>query len=119
MDDNAMSRQLLQQLVRTTPALELVGALPDARQVPALLARQPVDVLLLDVEMPYLSGLDLIRQLGAAAPSVVLVTASPEYEREARALRVADFLLKPLGAGQFRQSMARLLAYVRARGGAD
>ncbi len=110
VDDNAISRLLLQQMVRLMPNLELVGTLPDATQVLALLARQAVDVLLLDVEMPYLSGLELVRLLGPAAPAVVLVTASPEYAPQAAALRVADFLVKPFSYERFGQAIGRVQA---------
>ncbi|RSK34591.1 LytR/AlgR family response regulator transcription factor [Hymenobacter metallilatus] len=110
VDDNSVNRTLLQQMVRITPGLELVGALPDATTCLALLARQAVDVLLLDVEMPCLSGLELVRLLGPLAPAVVLVTASPEYAPEAAALRVADFLLKPFSYERFGQAIRRAQA---------
>lgn len=110
VDDNAVNRLLLQQMVRLTPGLELVGTLADATQVVSLLARQPVDVLLLDVEMPHLSGLELLRLLGPRAPAVVLVTASPEYAPEAARLHVADFLVKPFSYERFGQAIGRVQA---------
>lgn len=114
IDDNAVNRLLMQQMVRLTPGLELVGTLPDARPVQALLACQAVDVLLLDIEMPHLSGLDLVRLLGPDAPAVVLMTASAEYATEAAALPVADFLVKPFSRERFTQAIGRVCAQQRA-----
>jgi two-component system, LytTR family, response regulator len=111
VDDNAVNRLLLQQMVRLTPGLELVGVLADATRVVDLLARQPVDLLLLDVEMPRLSGLELLKLLGKTAPAVVLVTASPEYAPDAARLRVADFLLKPFSYERFQQAIGRVQAH--------
>ena len=108
-DDNAINRLTLEQFVRLTEGLELLASLPDAVQLLPLLEQEPrPDVLLLDIEMPHLSGLDLVRLLPQPAPSVVLVTSHPQFAVDAFALPVADYLLKPLDYGRFLQAIARV-----------
>lgn len=113
-DDNAINRLTLEQFVRLTEGLELEASFPDAVQLLPRLQQEPrPDLLLLDIEMPHLSGLDLVRLLPQPAPSVVLVTSHPEFAVDAFALPVADYLLKPLDYARFLQAVARVQAQRR------
>lgn len=113
-DDNAINRLTLEQFVRLTDGLELLGSFPDAVQLLPRLEQEPrADLLLLDIEMPHLSGLDLVRLLPQPAPSVVLVTTHAEFAVDAFALPVADYLLKPLDYARFLQAVARVRAQRR------
>jgi two-component system, LytTR family, response regulator len=109
-DDNAINRLTLEQFVRITEGLELLASFPDAVQLLPRLEQEPrPDLLLLDIEMPHLSGLELVRLLPEAArPSVVLVTSHPQFAVDAFALPVADYLLKPLDYARFLQALARV-----------
>lgn len=108
-DDNAINRLTLEQFVRITEGLELLASLPDAVQLLPRLEQEPrPDLLLLDIEMPHLSGLELVRLLPQPAPSVVLVTSHPQFAVDAFALPVADYLLKPLDYARFLQAVARV-----------
>ncbi|WP_185816900.1 LytR/AlgR family response regulator transcription factor [Hymenobacter metallilatus] len=108
-DDNAINRLTLEQFVRITEGLELLASLPDAVQLVPRLEQEPrPDLLLLDIEMPHLSGLELVRLLPRPAPSVVLVTSHPQFAVDAFALPVADYLLKPLDYARFLQAVARV-----------
>ena len=63
-----------------------------------------VDVLLLDIEMPHLTGLDLVRVLAPPLPALVLVTSHQDFAVKAFGLPVADYLLKPVEYARFLQN---------------
>jgi two-component system LytT family response regulator len=109
IDDNEINRLTLEHMVELTEGLELAASLPDAREALAWLRGAPaVDLLLLDVEMPHLSGLDLVRLLPAPAPAVVLVTSHASYAVDAFELQVADYLVKPVDYPRFLKALERV-----------
>ena len=111
IDDNEMNRLTLEHLVELTDSLTLVASLADGtRALTFLRSHPPVDLLLLDIEMPHLSGLDLVRVLPRPAPQVVLVTSHRGFAVEAFALHVADYLVKPVEYGRFQQAIGRVAA---------
>lgn len=69
-----------------------------------------MDLLLLDIEMPELSGLDLVRLLPQPAPAVILVTSHRDFAVEAFDLRVVDYLIKPVNFTRFHQAITRAIA---------
>ena len=111
VDDNEINRLTLEHLVDLTPELTLVASLPGG--VEALhFFRQggTCDLLLLDVEMPNLTGLELAKMLPAPAPAVVLVTTHRTFAVAAFELQVTDYLVKPVEFGRFSQAIAKVLA---------
>lgn len=111
IDDNEMNRLTLEHLVELTGTLTLVASLADGAQALTFLrSHPPVDLLLLDIEMPHLSGLDLVRVLPRPAPQVILVTSHRDFAVEAFALHVADYLVKPVEYGRFQQAIMRVAA---------
>lgn len=110
VDDNEINRLTLEHLIELTPELTLVASLPDG--VAALhYFRQggACDLLLLDIEMPTLSGLELARLLPAPAPAIVLVTTHRSFGVAAFELQVLDYLVKPVEFGRFSQAVAKVL----------
>ncbi|PJJ54898.1 LytR/AlgR family response regulator transcription factor [Hymenobacter chitinivorans] len=111
VDDNEINRLTLEHFVEMTDALELVASLPDAVQALNLLrSGTAIDLLFLDIEMPLLSGLDLVRALPDPQPEVVLVTTHADFAVAAFELAVADYLVKPVDYGRFSKAVARVLA---------
>jgi two-component system LytT family response regulator len=111
VDDNEINRLTLEHLVDLTPELTLVASLPGG--VEALhFFRQggQCDLLLLDVEMPNLSGLELAKLLPAPAPAIVLVTTHRTFAVAAFELQAIDYLVKPVEFGRFSQAIARVQA---------
>ncbi len=111
VDDNEINRLTLEHLVDLTPELTLVASLPGG--VEALhFFRQggQCDLLLLDVEMPNLNGLELVKLLPAPAPAVVLVTTHRSFAVAAFELQAVDYLVKPVEFSRFSQAVARVLA---------
>lgn len=106
VDDDPLAVQLVQNCVQNTPFLELVGACQDAISAGEFLRNNPVDLLLLDVEMPLLSGLDLLRTL-QQRPLVILITSNPAYAVEAFEENVIDYLVKPISYGRFMKAVQK------------
>lgn len=112
VDDDPLARLVLERFVAQDADLQLVGSCSSAIEAAALLRREPVDLLFLDVEMPGMSGLEMLDAL-AASLDVVLVTGSREYAVDAFDAGVADYLVKPVAHARFLKCLER----VRARRG--
>ena len=114
VDDEYPARRLLASYVAAEPDLHLVAQCGSALEAHTILTQQPVDILLLDIHMPDLSGLELARMLAAAPhrPAVIFTTAYGQYALDSYDLDAADYLLKPIAPERFRQAIdkARRLA---------
>ena len=108
-EDNEMNRLTLAHLVDLTPGLVLVASFADGLATLAYLqSHPPVDLLLLDIEMPHLTGLELIRVLPQPLPAIVLVTSHTNFAVQAFELPVTDFLVKPVEYPRFLQAVQSL-----------
>ena len=96
VDDNKMARMALKQLVSQLSNVELVAECNDAAEALDILNSNQVDLLLLDIEMPGMTGLDLIKKLGNTKPLIIFTTAKKDYAVEAFELNVIDYLVKPI-----------------------
>lgn len=114
VDDDPMSVQIVRTCIGNTPFLEAAGACSSAIEASEVLRTQAFDVLFLDVEMPLMSGLDLLRTL-PDPPQVVLITSSRSYAVQAFEFAVADYLLKPLSYPRFLQAAQKVLDTVNAQ----
>jgi two-component system LytT family response regulator len=109
IDNNAIDLYLLAHLVGLTEELRLVASFADAHQALGFLqAHAHIDLLLLDVEMPGLSGLELMRQLPQPHPTVIIISSYRDFDIEAFDLHVADYLLKPVEYGRFQEAIRQL-----------
>lgn len=106
IDDNPMARAVLRQLAAGLEGLELEGECASALEAFNFLQKKPVDLLLLDVEMPEMSGLELLQNL-SVKPLVVLITSKTDYAVEAFELNVADYIVKPVTMPRFLNAMSR------------
>lgn len=110
-DDNEMNRLTLEHYVAMTEGLTLAGSFSDGVAcLNYFRAGGTADLLLLDISMPQLSGLELIRILPQPLPEVVLVTTHRDYALDAFELQVADYLLKPLDYARFSRTVDRIRA---------
>lgn len=114
-DDELVARKRLTRLLSAMPEVELVDCLEDAEAVLRAARAQPVDVLVLDIQMPGLTGLELHALLPAPAPYVIFATAHPEHAVQAFELGAVDYVLKPIEAGRLGKAIERARAVVRAR----
>lgn len=106
-DDEPIARQILKKYVGDVPYLELVATCKNAMEVLDVLQEQSVDLLFLDINMPKLSGISLLKTL-TQRPKVILTTAYPEYALEGFELSVTDYLLKPFSFERFLKAVGKV-----------
>ncbi|MFT3979364.1 MAG: LytTR family DNA-binding domain-containing protein [Ferruginibacter sp.] len=107
VDDNKIARTTMLQLASQVKDLQVAGDFAGAIDAYNFLQEQPVDILLLDIEMPGMNGLELTRNLGGARPVIIFTTSKKEYAIEAFELNVADYIVKPVTAARFVQAIDR------------
>jgi DNA-binding LytR/AlgR family response regulator len=104
----------LKQLVSQVPNLELVAECIDAEEALDTLNNMQIDLLLLDIEMPGMTGLDLTKKLGNSRPLIIFTTAKTDYAVEAFELNVVDYLVKPIALPRFKQSVDKALETIES-----
>lgn len=110
VDDEALARKLLTDYVSKVPELELVGQCEDAIEASAFMKKQEVDLLLLDIEMPGLTGVELLKSL-QTQPITIFTTAYEQYALKGYELNVIDYLLKPIPFERFFAAINKALEY--------
>lgn len=108
VDDEQSALDILRTFVDKTPFLSLVGSTTNPLEALSLLQSQPVDLVFLDIHMPQLSGLDLLR-LVKGRTKVILTTAYSEFAIESFELDALDYLLKPIAFERFLKAAQRAL----------
>jgi two-component system, LytTR family, response regulator len=113
VEDEPLARNLLVEYVRKVPALNLIEACSNPLAAIEVLRSNPVDLLFLDVQMPEITGISLLKIL-QKKPLVVLTTAYSEYALEGYELDVADYLLKPITFERFLKSVDKIIQRLEA-----
>jgi DNA-binding LytR/AlgR family response regulator len=107
IEDEPLARNLLVEYVKKVPSLNLIEAFSNPLAAMETLRSAPVDVLFLDVQMPEITGISLLKIL-KKKPLVVLTTAYSQYALEGYELDVADYLLKPITFERFLKSVDKI-----------
>ncbi len=108
IDDEELALDVLEDYVVKVDTLHLVGRFSNAVEAYNFIIQQPVELIFVDINMPELSGLELISAL-KNPPAVVITTAYREYAVEGFELNVLDYLVKPIAFSRFLQSVHRFL----------
>jgi two-component system LytT family response regulator len=117
-EDELMARKRMVRLLEAMPGIELVGVHEDARGILEQLREDAIDVLVLDVQMPGLTGLEAHALVPEGGPFVIFATAHPEHAVEAFALGAVDYVLKPIEAGRLAKAMERARKWLLDRAAA-
>ncbi len=123
VDDESPAREELRHLLAGFDDVEVVGEATTAEEAQVLIASLDYELVLLDIRMPGMGGLELARTLAdqVPRPAVVFTTAYPDHAVEAFDLEAADYLVKPFDTGRLRRAIDRALEQrsERSDGGAD
>ena len=114
VDDEYLARKLLQDYVSKVESLQLVGTCSNAFEAMEALEKNNVDIMLLDIQMPDLTGLELVKGL-EKKPAVIFTTAYSEYAVDAFSLAVVDYLLKPFDFPRFFQAIRKAIGNVQPK----
>lgn len=106
-DDESMARQRLERLLKALPDVVLTRSCESAEEVLDEVRKRPVDVLLLDIQMPGLSGLEAMQLLPEPRPYVIFCTAHREHAVEAFDQGAVDYLLKPVDPARLKKALER------------
>ncbi|HEX8904266.1 MAG TPA: LytTR family DNA-binding domain-containing protein [Longimicrobiaceae bacterium] len=119
VDDEAPALKRLRDLLRGVEGVELAGEFSDPAEALEALRRDPPDILFLDVQMPGMTGFDLLRALGRPPSVVIFVTAYDQHALEAFEVHAFDYLLKPVARDRFAEAVARARQRLESDAGGD
>jgi DNA-binding LytR/AlgR family response regulator len=107
VDDEYLALSFLESYLTQISDIEIIGKATSGIQALEILNRETVDLLFLDIQMPILSGINLIKTLDTL-PSIILTTAYSDYAVEAFELKVDDYLLKPYSFERLLKSIQKI-----------
>ena len=106
VDDEKLSLTLVEKFVQDTKSLNLVGSYSNGNDLHKALNSKQVDLIFLDINMPEINGIDLIKTT-KNIPQVIFITSHPDYAIEAFEHDVTDYLVKPINFQRFLKSVSR------------
>lgn len=115
VDDNKMARMAMKQLASEVKDLDVLAECKSAMEAYNILQDSSVDILLLDIEMPGMTGLELTKNLGEEKPIIIFSTSKKEYAIDAFDLNVADFIVKPVTPARFIQAIDKARVLLESR----
>ena len=107
VEDEPIASEILRDYIAQVPFLQLTDICHDAIYALEVLQREKIDVIFLDIHLPKLKGLDLVRSL-KKPPQIIITSAYPEYALQGFELNVADYLLKPIEFSRFLMAVNKL-----------
>lgn len=115
VDDNKIARTTLIHLASQISDLRVSGDFAHAMEAYNYLISHSVDLLLLDIEMPGMTGVELARHLGVKRPLIIFTTSKKEYAIEAFDLNVVDYITKPITPARFLQAIDKAREIIDSR----
>lgn len=115
VDDDELSQLTLRKCVEQVKFLNLVAVCNDALEATEVLANNNIDLVFLDIEMPNMSGIDLVKNFDV--PQIIFVTSKAEFAPEAFDLDVTDFIIKPVELPRFLKACDRALQNAQGKEG--
>jgi two-component system, LytTR family, response regulator len=116
VDDEPLALALLQDNIQQIPSMELIASCSTAMEALTILNSQEVDLIFLDIQMPGLTGLQLLQSL-SVKPMVILITAYEKYALESYSLDVIDYLVKPVPMERFLKACNKAIDFYRLKKG--
>jgi two-component system LytT family response regulator len=119
VDDEPLARERIRTLLATEPDIEMIGECADGRSALGSLRQRLPDILFLDVQMPEMTGLAVLRELEKKPAVVIFVTAFDAHAVSAFELHALDYLLKPFKPARFRAAVQRARDQLARKNPAD
>ena len=107
-EDEPLARETLRDFIAATPELVLVGEAANGREALRLIQALQPELVFMDIQMPELTGLEVVRQLGTVPP-LIFTTAYDQHAVTAFELHALDYLLKPFTQARFQAAVQRAL----------
>ncbi len=114
VDDEPVARKILHEFVEKVPFMDLQGKFESAMKAEAFLKNNTADIIFLDIEMPKVSGLQLLQKMDIES-IVILTTAFPQYALEGYELDIIDYLLKPFAFNRFLKAVQKAKDYYQMK----
>jgi two-component system LytT family response regulator len=108
IDDEPLAREVIREFLQAFPQIEIVAECENGRQAAAMINQRQPDLIFLDVQMPGLSGFQVIERL-EQIPAIIFCTAYDEYAIRAFEVNAVDYLLKPFDRQRFAAAVQRAL----------
>ncbi|CAN5813317.1 LytTR family DNA-binding domain-containing protein [soil metagenome] len=115
IDDNKLARMGMAQLAMQVKDLSVVGECATAMEAYQIMQEQSIQLLLLDIEMPEMTGIELTKLLGQQRPVIIFTTGKMDYAVEAFELNVADYIIKPVTPARFLQAIEKAREIINSR----
>jgi len=107
VDDEPLALDIIESYIEKIPDLELVARCDNAIDANEILQKEHVDLLILDIQMPQMTGIELVKSL-RSKPKVIFTTAYSEYAVEGFELDAVDYLLKPVAFDRFMKAVNKV-----------
>ena len=107
VDDDKIVRTEVEHMVSKLPFLKLVGSVSKAMEAFNILSTEPIDLVFLDVMMPEMNGLELMKTLHDRKPQVILMTSEKKYAVDGFNFDAVDFIVKPIGEERFLKAVSK------------
>ena len=107
VDDEELARKLLREMLASHAEIEIVGECGNGMEAVKAVAEHQPELLFLDVQMPKLSGFDVLELVDPAGLAVIFVTAFDQYAMKAFDVHAVDYLLKPFSKERFEAALER------------
>lgn len=114
IDDEPLALELIKEYVSNFPSLKLLQTFDDAIAGIEFIKNNPADLLFIDINMPDISGIDLVRSL-LQKPMIIFTTAYKKFAIEGFELDAVDYLLKPISFDRFERAVNKAIDHYRFR----
>lgn len=116
VDDEPIARRNIRALLALDPDVEIMGECGSGAKAVKLIQANPPDLLFLDIQMPEMSGFDVLKKIDInRVPAIIFVTAFDQYALRAFEVQALDYLLKPFDDERFEQAVARAKSQIEQR----
>ncbi|CAG5087043.1 LytR/AlgR family response regulator transcription factor [Parvicella tangerina] len=109
VDDERLARKELTKLLEAFPEIEIIGECSNGKEAIAFINEKKPDLVFMDIEMPELSGFDVVEQIDKT-PAIVFVTAYNDYAIKAFEVNASDYLVKPVDPARLKETIEKINA---------